>query len=238
MQLPPGYWERPVVVDAFSCEGGMSAGFVRAGFRVIGIEKDEDERGRSLGHIKRYPFEVVQGDVLEILPEVIAEYGAVAAGGSPPCQADSDAQVIQKRNHPQLIAPFRELVVASGLPYWIENVGGAVKKGKLRPDVMLCGLMFDPPLKTDRHRWFETNFLVLQPEHPDHAGMPKTKMGRTFADGALRQYVGNFKDPAAAREDLGVPWMSRRGIAECIPPVYGEHVGTWLQAHLASQQAA
>jgi len=241
--IPPGYLDRPVAIDAFCCQGAASAGLVRAGFRVIGIEKDEDEHGRPLGHLKRYPFESIKGDVLELLPDVIARYRPVLVAGSPPCQADTDAQVIQGREHPQLIGPFRELVVVSGLPYWIENVGGAVRKGNLRPDVRLCGLMFG--LKTDRHRYFETNFPVDVPPHPvgprgreDHTDMPKTKMGRPFVEGELRQYVGNFHGVKLAREDLGVPWMNRDGVRECIPPAYGEHLGRALSLHLGLERAA
>jgi DNA (cytosine-5)-methyltransferase 1 len=163
--------------------------------------------------------------------------------GSPPCQADTDAQVIQGREHPQLIGPFRKLIEASGLPYWIENVGGAVRKGNLRPDVRLCGLMFG--LKTDRHRYFETNFPVEVPLHPvgpkgfeDHRDMPKTKMGRPFVEGELRQYVGNFHGVGAAREDLGVPWMNRDGVRECIPPAYGEYLGRQAAVYLGLESAA
>lgn len=236
IDIPPGYYTRPVVIDAFCCQGGASAGLVRAGFRVIGIDQDA-------AHLKRYPFESVHGDVLEIMPALLKTAGVVAGVGSPPCQADTDAQVIQNREHPQLIPPFREIVEASGLPYWIENVGGAVRKGNLRPDVRLCGLMFG--LKTDRHRYFETNFPVEVPPHPvgprgreDHTDMPKTKMGRPFRDGELRQYVGNFHGVAAAREDLGVPWMNRDGVRECIPPAYAEHLGRELALYLGLERAA
>jgi len=232
----PAYLRRPVVVDAFCCQGGASAGLVRAGFRVIGIDQDP-------AHLLRYPFESVLGDAIALLPETIERYRAVAAVGSPPCQADTDAQVIQNREHPQLIPPFREIVQASGLPYWIENVGGAVRKGNLRPDVRLCGLMFG--LKTDRHRYFETNFPVEVPGHPvgprgreDHGDMPKTKMGRAFVEGELRQYVGNFHGVGLAREDLGVPWMNRDGVRECIPPAYGEHLGRELALYLGLERAA
>jgi len=181
--------------------------------------------------------------VLEMLPGLIAQYRPALAVGSPPCQADSDAQVIQGRDHPQLIGPFRELVEASGLPYWIENVGGAVRRGNLRPDVRLCGLMFG--LKTDRHRYFEMNFPVEPPLHPvgplgreDHTDMPKTKMGRPFRDGELRQYIGNFHGVALAREDLGVGWMNRDGVRECIPPAYGEYLGRQAMLYLGLESAA
>jgi DNA (cytosine-5)-methyltransferase 1 len=228
------YYGRPVVVDAFCCQGGASSGLVKAGFRVIGIEK-------NAGHLKRYPYEFVQGDVLAVLPAVLQQFRPVAVGGSPPCQRYSDTQVIQGNEHPDLIAPFRELVEASGLPYWIENVGGAVKQGELRADLRLCGLMFG--LKTDRHRFFETNFPVTEPPHPvgpegreDHRDMPKTKMGRKFVEGELRQYVGNFHGPDLARLDLGVPWMTREAVSECIPPAYGEFIGEQLALHLGLEE--
>lgn len=220
--FPPGYEDRPRAIDAFSCDGGASAGLVRAGFRVIGIEKDAKR-------LRYYPFEVVHGDVIELLSDVVAQYRPAVVVGSPPCQLFSDTQVIQGNEHPDLITPFRALVQKIGLPYWIENVRGAVRQGFLRPDVMLCGLMFG--LQTDRHRFFELNFAADAPPHPYHPG-GKTKMGRAFADGQLRQYVGHFHGPAAAREDLGTPWMSRQGMAECIPPAYGEYLGRQLMRQI------
>lgn len=228
--------ERPLAIDAFCCQGGASMGLHQAGFAVVGIDKDP-------AALKRYPFASILADVIKWLPLFIRILQPAIAVGSPPCQADTAAQVIQGRDHPNLIAPFREIVTASGLPYWIENVGGAVRKGNLRADVRLCGLMFG--FKTDRHRYFETNVPVSAPEHPvgprgfeDHRDMPKTKMGRAFVDGELRQYVGNFHGVGAAREDLGVPWMNRDGVRECIPPAYGRHLGEQFMAHLKRQEAA
>lgn len=219
---------RPIAIEAFSCEGGFSAGLVQAGFRVIGIELDPKRA-------KHYPFEVVVGDAMTLFPELVAEYRPAVVGGSPPCQLDSDTQVIQGNDHPDLIPPFRELVTSTGLPYWIENVRGAVRKGKLRPDVMLCGLAFG--LQTDRHRFFEVNWPAEAPPHPEHEGR-KTKMGRSFVDGEIRQYIGNFAGPDEARADLGVPWMTRRGIAECLPPAYGEWLGRQLMRQIRNPFAA
>jgi DNA (cytosine-5)-methyltransferase 1 len=34
------------------------------------------------------------------------------------------------------------------------------------------------------------------------------------------------------REDMNVPWMSRDGIRECIPPAYTEYIGKHLMAFL------
>lgn len=226
--------DRPIVIDGCCCQGGASAGLTQAGFRVIGIDVEPQPR---------YPFEFVQGDFAELLPALVREYRPVAVVDSPPCQHDTVAQVIQGRNHPDLIGPHRDAILATGLPYWIENVGGAARKGKLHDPIRLCGLMFG--LKTDRHRYFETSFPVAVPEHPvgprgreDHTDMPKTKMGRPFVDGELRQYVGNFHGVAAAREDLGVPWMNRDGVRECIPPAYGRFLGSQLMAYLNLERAA
>jgi DNA (cytosine-5)-methyltransferase 1 len=225
---------RPVALDFFCCQGGLSAGLAAAGFRVIGSDIDPQPN---------YPFEFVQADAIADFAAVMAEVDPDVVGGSPPCQGYSAAQVIQGREHPKLIAPFRELLATSELPWWIENVEGA--RAELDDPVLLCGLMFG--LKTDRHRLFETDgFTLAAPQHPtpgsqareDHRDMPKTKMGRPFVDGELRQYVGNFHGPAAAREDLGVPWMSRDGIRECVPPAYGELLGAQMLAHLGVECAA
>jgi DNA (cytosine-5)-methyltransferase 1 len=226
--------DAPFVIDFFCCEGGGSQGLHEAGFIVVGV--DADPR-LIAGKRPLYPFPLIMADAIEWFELIVSFLRPDAVVGSPPCQADTDAQVIQNREHPRLIAPFRELVLATGLPYWIENVGGAVRKGNLRADVRLCGLMFG--LKTDRHRYFELNFPVELPEHPvgprgreDHEDLPKTKMGRPFVEGELRQYVGNFHGPELARADLGTPWMTRRGMAECIPPAYGRFLGEQLLRHL------
>lgn len=231
--------DAPLVIDFFCCEGGGSKGLHDAGWIVVGV--DSDERLIS-GKRKLYPFPLIITDAIEWFELIVSFLQPDAVVGSPPCQDYTDAQVIQGREHPRLIEPFRALVIASGLPYWIENVGGAVRKGALRPDVRLCGLMFG--LKTDRHRYFELSFPVELPEHPvgprgreDHEDLPKTKMGRPFVEGELRQYVGNFHGPDAARDDLGTPWMTRRGMAECIPPAYGRFLGEQLLRHLARPSA-
>lgn len=227
----------PLAVDFFCCEGGASKGLVNAGFIVVGV--DSDVRLIS-GKKKLYPYPLIIADAIKDFFMIVDLLQPAVVLGSPPCQLWSDAQVIQGREHPELIEPFRGLVLETGLPYWIENVGGAARRGALINPARLCGLMFG--LKTDRHRYFEANFPIMVPKHPvgpkgreDHEDMPKTKMGRAFVEGELRQYVGNFHGPDLAREDLGTPWMTRRGMAECIPPVYGEFLGCQLIDYLRNE---
>ncbi|MFC4328740.1 tyrosine-type recombinase/integrase [Streptomyces andamanensis] len=111
----------------------------------------------------------------------------------------------------------------------MENVGGAVPK--LRGPVMLCGPMLG--VDTYRHRFFETGggLTLAQPDHPVHL-VPQAKMGRLVPPGWYGQFVGSFSGVGLARKVLGVPWMNRDGIRECIPPAYTEHIGRAALTHL------
>ncbi|MFJ3954281.1 SAM-dependent methyltransferase [Streptomyces libani] len=197
------------VLDAFCCQGGAGMGWHLAGAEVTGIDKDPQPR---------YPFRFIQGDAIDYIRAHGHEYDLIA--GSPPCQHDSECQRIRGNTHPDLIAPTRTAMEATGRPWVIENVRGAVPK--LRQPVMLCGAMFG--LQTYRHRYFETRgFTLTPPEHPVHVA-PQAKMGRPVPEGHFGQYVGNFSGVPQARQVMGVPWMNRDGIRECIPPAYTQHI--------------
>ncbi|WP_326807861.1 SAM-dependent methyltransferase [Streptomyces sp. NBC_01775] len=202
---------RPRLLDLYSCQGGAAKGYADAGFDVVGVDKDPQPR---------YPYAFVQADALDFVRKHGAGFDFIHA--SPPCQLDSDCQRIQARTHPDLIAPTRAALQATGRPWVMENVRGALPK--LREPVMLCGAMFG--LHTYRHRYFETGggLTLVQPPHPAHTA-PQAKMGRPVPEGHFGQYVGNFSGVPQARTVLGVPWMNRDGIRECIPPAYTEHVG-------------
>lgn len=211
---------RPKLLDLFCCQGGASAGYVAAGFEVTGVDLEPQPR---------YPYEFVQGDALAFLIANGHEFDAVHA--SPPCQAHTLAQRIQGNAHPELISPTRQLLRALGVPFVIENVPGSPLEGP----VELCGAMFG--LRTYRHRLFEASFPLEGPPHPVHAGVT-VKMGRALRVGDWYHAVGNFSNVPYVRADLGVPWMSRDGIRECIPPAYAEFVGKQLLAHLDAGQVA
>ncbi|MEV0957450.1 SAM-dependent methyltransferase [Streptomyces sp. NPDC049951] len=204
---------RPLrVLDVFCCQGGASMGYVHAGFDVTGVD---------LASQPRYPFTFIQGDAIEFIREHGAEFDFIHA--SPPCQRYSRAQKIQQRHHPDLIAPTRNALEATGRPWVLENVEEAT--GELRDPVTLCAATFG--MRTYRHRLFETGggFTFAPPPHPPHRA-PLTKMGRPRAAGHFAHYVGNFSGVAEARIDLRVPWMNRDGIRECIPPAYTRHIAT------------
>lgn len=190
----------------------------------------------------RYPYWFHARDALGVLRVLLAgespmtfmglrlgDFDAIHA--SPPCQAHSNAQRIQKNDHPYLIGPTRELLEATGLPYVIENVEGA----PLINPQMLCGTMFG--LRTYRHRLFETNFPWTAPLHGEHS-IPQAKMGRPVKPGEFMQVVGNFSGVDEAREIMGMPWASRDGLREAIPPAYTEFIGEQLLAHVRAGAAA
>ncbi|MGN6128494.1 MAG: hypothetical protein ACTHON_18200 [Humibacter sp.] len=199
------------MLDLFCCQGGAAAGYAAAGFEVVGID---------LNPQPRYPYPFIQANALDCSRWTFADFDFVHA--SPPCQHDSDTQRIMRGTHPDLIADVRCMLDRSGRPYVIENVRGAVPK--LRNPVMLCGSMFG--METYRHRYFETGggFRLTAPEHPAHTA-PQTKMGRAIKPGEFGQFIGNFSGVDHARKVMGVPWMNRDGIRECIPPAYTEWIG-------------
>lgn len=219
------------ILDLFCGQGGAAAGYADAGFEVFGVDIEDQPR---------YPYAFEQGDALAVLDEMVQRGGDLALYGrfdavhaSPPCQLYSNAQRIQDREHPDLIAPVRDLLQRIGLPYVIENVEGA----PLVDPVTLCGAMFGLK-RTYRDRLFETGngFTLAQPEHPEHAA-PMRKMGRRPRDGEIIHAVGNFSGVQLVREDWGVPWMNRDGIREAIPPAYTRYVGEQLAAHLLAVRA-
>jgi DNA (cytosine-5)-methyltransferase 1 len=219
------------VLDPYSCQGGAAMGWHLAGYEVTGVDKDPQPR---------YPFTFIQGDAVEYIRAHGHEYDLIA--GSPPCQAHTLCQRIQGREHPRLIAPTRAAMEATGRPWIIENVEEAAPE--LRNPVMLCGASF-PGLHTYRHRLFEAGggITLTVPEHPRHLH-PIVKMGRPLKsrddylregqdrDGDWYHAVGNFSGVPYVARDMGVEWMSRDGIRECIPPVYIRFLGEQVTEQL------
>lgn len=214
---------RPVALDVYCCQGGGGKGYADAGFDVIGID---------IAPQSRYPYRFVQSDAIAWLgahAEWIRE-NVTFIHASPPCQFDSDCQRIMRRDHPDLIGPTRDALNATGVPWVIENVRGALPK--LKNPVELCGTMFG--LRTYRHRYFEAGGWTLpQPPHPVHTA-PQVKMGRAPRDGEFVQAIGNFSGVALVRDDWGVPWMNRDGIRESIPPAYARYVAEQFTAQRAA----
>jgi DNA (cytosine-5)-methyltransferase 1 len=138
---------------------------------------------------------------------------------------------------PRLIEPVREMLRATGLPYIIENVEGA----PLIEPVVLCGTMF-PGLRVLRHRLFEANFPILTPPHGRHPKVHtfdrrKSHYGKTDEWRDFVQVTGGGNCTiAAARQAMGIDWMTKGEINEAIPPAYTELIGKQLQQYICLKE--
>ena len=210
---------KPRLLDLFCGAGGAAMGYHRAGFEVVGVDIEPQPH---------YPFEFHQADAMTYPLE-----GFDAIHASPPCQAYSTASANNK-TYDDLYEDTRDRLDESGLPYAIENVIGA----PYLSGIVLCGSMFD--LKADgewlrRHRNFETPFMLMQPQHHHrgHANRPITITGDSFAGGSTKEYVhsreGTFD---LCQRLMDIDWMTRKELAQAIPPAYTEFIGSQLLQHL------
>ncbi|MFD4141165.1 DNA methylase [Streptomyces sp. NPDC058572] len=229
---------RPLLLDLFCCAGGAATGYHRAGFDVVGV----DIRPRP-----NYPFPHHQDDALAHLAALITsgdieQYAAVHA--SPPCQAGCALTVGTNASqgwggtHVDLVAPTRELLDASGLPYVIEQPNG---KAEIRKDLSLCGEMFG--LGVLRHRNFELGrWTVDRPAHPKHRGRVRGYRHGKFYDGpyvAAYGKGGGKPTVAEMQRAMGITWTDvHEELTEAIPPAYSEWIGRAFLATAALGAAA
>ena len=207
------------LLDLFCCEGGAGTGYARADFDVTGVDIEPQSRN---------PYSFVRADALQFLKEHGGEFDAIHA--SPPCQSYSKALRHMATPQPMLIDAVREALNDTGKPWVIENVVGApLANGSDlfgAHGVELCGTMFG--LRIYRHRIFETNFRLPQPppcDHSKHAMNP-------FKDAGwhrIRDEYGDAQTPEKVwRLEMGVPWMSKEGAREAVPPCMTQWIGREL----------
>lgn len=216
---------RPLALDLYCCGGGASMGLYRAGFNVLGVDKELQPH---------YPFPFLWEDVRDLSPSWISSFDVVWA--SPPCQryTKNAKQAGTADSHPDLVGPTRDLLVAAGRPWVIENVLEA--QHDLRRDLLLCGAMFD--LRLVRHRIFECEgFTVAQPEHvphrPDYVTVTGHPGGSSTRDGGI-----HFGTADQWREAMGIDWLPASKLREAVPPAYAEYIGKAMYAALDVEVAA
>lgn len=214
--------ERPRLLDLFCGAGGAAMGYHRAGFEVVGVDINPQPH---------YPFEFHQADAMAVPLD-----GFDAIHASPVCKAFSRITRTARTApvHPDQITPLRPRLIASGLPYVIENVPGA----PLVQPVMLCGSMFD--LDVQRHRLFESNWglrdhhwpcrhAIWTPRfHPNRSARKKGGRKARVIVVAGHGNDGPGGRVADWREAMGIEWMTRDELAQAIPPAYTEFIGGQL----------
>lgn len=198
-------------------------GYHRAGFEVVGVDINPQPN---------YPFEFHQADAMTF---DLSGFDAIHA--SPPCQGYS-TQTADRSKHPRLIAAIRERLIASGLPYVIENVEGA--RSDLVDPVRLCGSSFG--LDVRRHRYFETNWDLKGAPCKHETQTPRFQsLDRSMVlAGRLASVVGvhghiNYAGEFELRQRaMGIDWMTNDELVEAIPPAYAHFIGEQLMAGRAS----
>jgi DNA (cytosine-5)-methyltransferase 1 len=206
-------------------------GYHRAGFEVVGVDVKPQPR---------YPFQFIQADAIEWMtdgphPGVWNWQGFDAIHASPPCQAYSVANNNRGASYPELIAPVRDLLTATGLPYVIENVPGA----PLRYPARLCGTFFGlkaGPWELRRHRLFESSVYILST--PCLHQFPPIGLFGHNSSGAFYKRYGRGVTLAERREAMQIDWMDRDELSEAIPPAYTEYIGVYLRQALERQEIA
>ncbi|MGH9636069.1 MAG: DNA cytosine methyltransferase [Candidatus Angelobacter sp.] len=232
---------KPKLLDLFCGAGGTAVGYNRAGFDVVGVD---------LAPQKHYPFAFHQADALEVLDTLLttqqwqgyhlSDFAVIHA--SPPCQAYSRSRhfrSVTNTNYtrPMLIAPILRRLRASGVPWILENVSGALDA--LHNALELCGTAFGLPIL--RHRIFLCSEMLFAPSHCKHPdAFYNVTGGKVRAIGAHRtnkayvtksgqtQYREGHARKSVGQAAMGIDWMTLKEMSEAIPPAYTEYLGRQL----------
>jgi DNA (cytosine-5)-methyltransferase 1 len=221
-------------LDLFCGQGGAAKGYADAGWDVEGVDEKQQPR---------YPYRFHKGDAA-----TWSLSGFRLVHASPPCEDHSITMGFGLADRgtgwllPHTILRLRTWAAATGGLYVVENVESRAVREHMGPEAFrLCGSAFGLGAHDSkgnyrilrRHRLFLTNFPV---EVPPCACEGKL-VGGVFGHGeqGVNGGRGYGFAAAAAREALRVPWMSRDGAAECIPPAYTEHIGKAALARLSKK---
>jgi len=236
---------KPKVLDLFCKAGGCSRGYAMAGFEPTGVDIEKQ---------KRYPYEFIQADAMEILrdQDFLKKFAFIHA--SPPCQRYSVTKHLSNGKHPDLVGPVRELLLATGKPYVIENVVGA----PLIYPVRLCGSSFGLDLR--RHRLFESNLLLVGKSCRHKWQTPRFPPSslRARRDQKLSRVIvvyghgGNWharrsdivtvvggvcsggSTVAEWRTAMEIDWMTCDELAQAIPPAFTKFLGEQIMRIISS----
>lgn len=201
------------ILDLFCGAGGAAMGLHRA-------FPEAEITGVDIKPQPRYPFNFIQADALEFPLD-----GYDFIWTSPPCQMYSYGSARWRnegKEYADLLEATAKRIRPLGIPYCIENVTGA--HWKMKYPFVLCGLMFG--LKVIRHRWFETNFHVFVPSHPECGSAIRDGRALTVAGHGGESSSYKFADWKKA---MDIDWMNKEELTQAVPPAYSEFIGRQLR---------
>jgi len=209
----------PLVLDLFCGAGGASDGYVRAGYRVLGVDIEP---------MPQYPYPFIQGDAFDVDAELLASATLIHA--SPPCQAYSPMANRWRGaggkadTRTKAIPAVEAMLRASGRPWVIENVRGS----DMVHGFELTGGMFG--LGVHRPRKFKASFdwrvpsKVPPPE--GHVGIYGNGMNRLLWKRSDGSELRSPETIEIARQAMGINRPMTWGVLkEAIPPAYTEYIG-------------
>ena len=230
---------KPHLLDLFAGEGGMTHGYRLAGFHVTAVDTNRKA-------LERNPADLtVVADAMDVFdPDFwllggLGDFDAIHA--SPPCPRFSTATSVSgdRDAHPDYLDELRLMLELTGKPYVIENVPGA----PLHEPVTVCGASLGlgiPGYELRRHRLFETNWPLMVPpcacgQQPPvgvygGGGTDKPRVG----GGGGRPKQANLEEARAA---MGMPWASKKGCVDAVPPAYAALIGIQLHDHIRAAVA-
>ena len=223
-----------IIADGCCGAGGAARGYVDAGHVVYGVDNRPE---LEADYLKSGAAGFLCADILTALAAPwIANADFIHV--SPPCQRYSRMSNCRPgvaAQYPDLVGPVRELLIASGLPWVIENVPGS----PLRDPVTLCGFMLGRQMY--RRRWFEAGggFTLAAPPTPP-AGLPGPRKACGWPHPVPTARAGHWepgkfvsvsgherRGPVNAA--MGIDWCTRRDdVAEAVPPAFTEWIGRQL----------
>lgn len=199
------------VLDLFCKAGGAAMGLHRAWPKaeIVGVD---------IAPQRHYPFRFVLLDAMTITSDDLQSQKWDFIWASPPCQ-DHMQTPHRKHGTGWLLAATRENLIASGIPWVIENVPGA----PLRRDYILCGCHFGLP-HLRRKRIFETSGWGAELEKTHDHRLPSLSVVGHGTPSWVRAKWGRCPTIAEYRKAMGIDWMNRDELSQAVPPAYSEYI--------------
>lgn len=219
----------PKLLDLFCCEGGAAHGYAARGLEVHGVDQEAKKRRR---YLLSGAASFTEGDAATF---PLAGYDAYH--GSPPCEDNSPTMGFgfADRGTGWLLPHTIQRLQAQDKPWIVENVESPANRVTMASAVMLCGSMFGLGAEDSfgnyrvlrRHRLFLSNLPIKAPGPCRCKGV---LVGGVYGNGEQGKFGGRGYGFAAdsARKAMGMPWATRHGCAEAIPPAMTEYLAGFI----------